>query len=231
MNVSVVVPWRGGCPHRDAAWRHVRNLYETEHPDWEIVTGTDAGGAFSRSQAILDGARRSSGDVLVIADADVWCDPAPAVAKVAETGWAIPHTLIHRLSEDSTAAALDGADWQGLPLSTDNRQDSRPYRGNETGTLVVFDRYILGAVSPDPRFVGWGQEDVAWSIALRTLVGAPWRGDADLVHFWHPPQERRSRIVGSVAGEALATRYRRARNRPMEMRSLIEEVAGWTPHT
>lgn len=220
--VSVVVPWRQGCPHRQRAWEWVRGRYDDAHPDWEIVQGESPAGPFNRSAAILDGARRSAGDVIVVADGDVWCDPQPAIEHL--TTWSIPHLMLHRLSMESTARVLAGGDWRGLPLSTDNRQDSRPYKGFETGTLVVLRREVLVDVPPDRRFVGWGQEDQAWSAALRTLVGPPWRGHDDLVHLWHPPQPRRSRVVGNSESQALLRRYRNARRSPDAMRALVEEA-------
>lgn len=227
MTVAVVVPWRPGCPHRQAALDWVLAAYASHHPDWDVVLGTSAEGPFSRSQAILDAAHRTDADVVVVADSDVWVDPDAMRTAVEASvhGWAIPHTLIHRLSPESTAKVLGGADWRGLPLSTDNTQDRRPYRGHETGTLVVFRRDVLDDVSPDPRFVGWGAEDDAWAYALRCLAGPPWRGPADLVHLWHPPQPRLSRRVGSRESRALLERYRRARRDPDAMRALVDEAA------
>lgn len=222
MTVSVLVPWRPGCPHRERAWAWVRHRYESSYPDWEIVTSSGPAGPFSRSAAILDAASRARGDVLVVADADVWCDPAAAVDAASSSPWAIPHRLIHRLSADSTERLIGGADWRGLPLSTDNAQDRKPYRGHQAATLLVLRRDVLEEAPPDPRFVGWGQEDDAWAGALNTLVGAPWRGYADLVHLWHPPQARHSRTVGNQAGVVLWRRYRNART-PELMRHLIEE--------
>lgn len=229
MNVSVVVPWVAGDPWRGQAWAWVRARFVETHPDWEIVTGTCPPGPFNRSAAILDGARQASGDVLVVADADVWCDPAEAVTRAHEVGWAVPHTLIHRLSKESTVQVLTGSDWLGLPLSTDNPQDSKPYRGNETGTLVVLRSDVLFDVPPDPRFVGWGQEDQAWGAALRTLVGPPWRGPDDLVHLWHPPQPRQNRVVGSEANMHLLRRYQAARRHDDVMRLIVDESKATVP--
>lgn len=223
MSVAVLAPFTGGCEHREAAWAHVQARWE----GWELHTGdgnTDAG--YSRSRAILDAASKTDADVLVVTDADVFLDGPiePALIEAERYGWAVPHLLLHRLSPESTRLVLDGADWHGLPLSQDNPQDRKPYRGNETGTLVVVTREALNTAPPDPRFVQWGSEDEAWGKALRTLVGPPWRGSADLVHLWHPPQPRRSRTVGNPANAALARRYHKARHNPAAMRALIEEV-------
>lgn len=225
MNVSVLVPFTPGCPHRDAAWNLIRATYASEFPTWEIITGQGSTpDGYSRTRAILDAESRAHGDVVVVADADVWCHPGLAVLAALEAGWAIPHTLIHRLSPESTEQVLAGADWHGLPLSTDNTQDSKPYLGNPTGTLVVMRRDVFRLAPPDRRFVGWGQEDDAWNLALRALVGKPWRGEDDLVHLWHPAQPRKTRRVGTPQNLDLLRRYRAVRHHPDRMRTLIDEA-------
>ncbi len=222
MTVSVVVPWSPGCPHRERARGFVQARYE----GLEVVTGDSPPGPYNRSAAIVDGARRASGDVLLIADADVFLagDLDETVGQAERVGWAVPHLLLHRLSPDSTDQVLAGAGWRGLPLSTDNAQDRRPYKGNETGTMVAIRRDVLERVPPDPRFVGWGSEDVAWAMALRSLVGPPWRGTEDLVHLWHPAQPRQSRVTGNERSRRLLDRYRRARCCRSCMASLVAEA-------
>lgn len=232
MTVSVLVPWRAGCPWRERGRAWVHRWYATERPEWEYVEGHCAGGPFNRAEAIIDAFRRSTGELLVVADADVFGDGiGRALGKAREHGWSIPHRLLHRLSEASSDQVMAGRDWRGLPLSTDNKQDSRPYIGHETGTLVVLRRDVLLDVPPDVRFVGWGSEDDAWAAALRTLIGTPWRGSADLVHLWHPAQPRQSRTVGNEASRALCRRYLKARRDPAAMRALIDEVEPWRSTT
>lgn len=226
-DVAVVFPWRKGCPYREAAFTWVRDQYRAAHPDWDLVVGLCADDRpFNRSEAIMDGARRTTAGVIVVADSDVWCDGVgDAVAHVEASGWAIPHWYIHRLSRESTSKVLAGEDWHGLPLSHDNKQDSRPYRGNESGTLTVFTRDLLFDVPYDRRFVGWGQEDDAHATALRSLAGKAWRARHDLVHLWHPPQPRKSRAVGTPENFALLRRYRAASRNPDQLRELIAEGA------
>lgn len=226
MSVAVLVPFRGGCPWRERAWAWVHARYEAQ--GYDVIVGTTAAKGFSRTQAILDARTQTDADVLVISDADVFCDGiADAIDQAESHGWAVPHRLIHRLSEAATHRVLLGDDWRGQSLSQDNPQDRKPYKGHEAGTLLVTTADAFDTAPPDPRFVGWGSEDDAWSLALRSLVGAPWRGDTDLVHCWHPPEPRQSRVVGNPHNARLLRRYRAARRSPQLMAELIEEGRTW----
>jgi hypothetical protein len=118
---------------------------------------------------------------------------------------------------EGTAAVLAGAPWQDQPLA------QQPYKGIEGGGVVVASRQVLEAVPLDVRFIGWGGEDEAHAIALRALVGEPWRGDADLIHLYHPPQPRMTRRRGSRENWELRRRYFAASKDPRAMRALIEE--------
>ena len=214
MTVSVVIPWRGGCPWRERALEFVRSKYP-----WPVTIAPAPDGPWCKSLATMPAVEASTADVLVIADADVWCDGLDlAVEAVAEGAhWAVPHTMVYRLSEAATVQVLAGADWHGLPLA------QWPYVGFEGGGIVVARRETLIEV-PMPVFEGWGGEDESWAMALRTLAGPPWRGDADLLHLFHPPQERMSRRWGSDEGRELVKRFQAARGNPAAMRQLLKEV-------
>lgn len=202
----------------------MRRKYEQHHPDWELVEATAPDGPWVKALAVNPAVQASTADIVIVADADVWVSGLKdAVAAVAhgdygrEWRWAIPHHLVHRLSREATAMVLAGADFRGLGL------DQRPYVGVAGGGFIVAPRKVLLDVPLDPRFVGWGQEDVSIAIALTTLHGAPWRARPDLVHLWHPPAERANRKIGTVAGRELWRRYQRARHDPVQLRRLIEE--------
>lgn len=217
MTVSVVVPYRSGCPHREAAWRWVEARYAACHPDWQVVVGESPDGPFNRSAAILDGARKADGTVLFVADADVWVEPGEAAHEAVEAGWAVPHMMLRRLDEESTAEVLAGAE-----PTLRMRLAERAYRAHECGAAVAVRRDVLLDIPPDVRFIGWGQEDSSWSRALRVLHGRPWRGRLDLFHLWHPPQERFSRTRGNDDNWRLAKRYERTPGRE-RMRALVDE--------
>lgn len=226
--VSVVIPWRPGCPHRQAALEWVLRSYRDRHPDWQIVVGAAPPGPWCKATAVAAAVARADGDVLVVADADVWCrDAADAVAAVqrGRAAWAIPHRLVHRLTPDATATVLGGR-WDlddAINRPGLSHLAERPYVGIPGGGLVVLPRSLWEDVPLDPRFRGWGGEDHAWGYALACLHGRPWRGRAPLWHLWHPPQPRLTRQIGSLESDGLRRRYAGARLDSAQMRALIEE--------
>lgn len=228
MTLALLVPWRAGCAHRGEVWRHLRRRWESEHPHAEIVEGRCHDGTWRKGAAIIDAALRTDADVVAMVDADVHCDLAEAIAEAEAGRWAIPHGNVVRLTESATRTILDG----GQSAEREER-----YIGHECGGIVVMPRTTLLDVPPDVRFAGWGQEDDSWAAALRSVHGDPWRGTADLIHLWHPPQERIDRRTGSAEGRELFKRYAFARRvGPERTRMLIDEgralwpqeVPAWT---
>lgn len=219
MRVTAIVPLRGGCPYRERAWGWVRERYAGIHPEWEVIEASAPEGAWCKALAVNPAVEASDAEIVIQADADCWTDGlADAVAAVeAGAAWASPHLKVHRLSENGTTAVLSGEDWKGHPL------EQRPYRGVEGGGFVVARRETLLAAPLDPRFCGWGNEDEAHALALGALFGPPWRGTADLLHLYHPPQERMTRRRGSTESWALRCRYAACKNDPAAIAALLEE--------
>lgn len=221
--VSVILPWQDGCPHRRAALAWVRERWEQTGA--QVLLGRlPEGQPWCKAAAVAAALPAAAGELLVLADADVWCDDWRAAldAVAAGAAWASPHTWVHRLAGDATRQVLGGA-----PPRATMRHAEPPHRAMLGGGLVMVRRDTYDRVPMDCRFIGWGSEDEAWARALRVLAGAPWRGRAALWHLWHPPQERLSRREGSRESTALLQRYRAARD-PDRMRALLEEFRGQT---
>lgn len=219
MTVSVVIPFTSDEPWRFRARDHVVGWYETRGYD---VTEGACPAPWRKAVAVADAASRSTGEILVVADADCLCTGVgQAVAAVAAGApWAIPHGLVHRLDEDATCAVYSGATAE----STTGRTQA-PYLGFAGGGIVVLPRSTYLDVPLDPRFEGWGSEDEAWALALTCLAGSPSRGTADLHHLFHPEPVRLTRHVGSDESHQLLNRYLRAARagRPA-MRALLDET-------
>lgn len=214
MSVSLIVPWLAGCPYRERALEWVRPLYDLP---LELAPGPQP---WVKALAVMPAIARSSADVVVVADADVWAEGLPEAIAAVEAGapWATPHRGVFRLSEEGTDRLLTSR------IDVEDRWlEQRVYRGTEGGGIVVARRETLLDVPLDPRFIGWGQEDECWGLALRSLVGPPSRGKGRLVHLYHPPQKRMDRKRGSPESWALRRRYVHARD-PEMMRALIEEI-------
>lgn len=217
--VSVLVPWRPDGGPRDAAWEWVRRRWEQTYPQWQLVTGTGPAGMWCKAAAVADALTRATGSFLVVADADLWCDGVSQAVQAVFDGapWAMPHGKVCRLDRHATAQVLAGG-----PLGGGLTQP--PYRGVPGGGMVVVPRDVYKIAPLDSRFVGWGQEDTSWAVALDTLAGNGWRGTHPLFHLWHPPQPRMNRHVGNAAGWALHNRYLMARGNRVEMRALLSPV-------
>ncbi len=220
---AVVIPWRdSGDPHRAAALAWVLGWWQRTHPDWPVVLGEAGDGPWVKAAAVADGISRCPDGVVVIADADVWCQGVSAAVGAVESGrrWAIPHADVYRLDEGATSVVLAG----GQPDPA--RLAQAPYGGMPGGGLVVLTTRLWRRCPMDPRFEGWGQEDQAWGAALWTLHGPPWRGTAPLWHLWHEEPPRRNRRVGSLDGARLAERYEQAQTSPTAMAAVIGEIEG-----
>ncbi|MCC9712074.1 hypothetical protein E4N62_46835 [Streptomyces sp. MNU76] len=216
LTVSVIVPWRPDGAEREAAWAWARARWHERFPGWQIVTGTPPDGVWCKAAAVAAALPDATGDVLVLADADVWCEGVlQAVTVIAEGApWAIPHHRVYRLAPESTRTVLEGAPLGG-PLA------QRAYPGFAGGGMTVLPRATYERIPLDARFTGWGQEDEAWAIALACLAGTPWRGTAPMWHLWHPPQPRLTRRWGSDESLALWELYHRARLDPHAMRAVL----------
>lgn len=222
--VGVVIPWAGGCAHRERALQWVLNQYQRNYPSWWITIGYSSPDRWCKAEAVSKAIQATNREILVVADADVWCDGVGTAVDHVANGdpWAIPHRLVHRLTEASTDRFI-GGDRQGLDTL------ERPYNGHAGGGIVVTTRHGWQQAPLDPRFIGWGHEDDSWAIAMRGLLGPSWRGTAPLWHLWHPPQPRLTRMIGSVPSKELARRYHQAHKRPQALRSLLNEVNHDTP--
>lgn len=227
---TVIIPWRGGDAHREAALIRVKGWWKETHPDWDIRVGdypTSQGG-WCKSLAIVSAGPVDDDDIVVVADADVICEQIDLAVNIITSGkhlWAMPHRTVYRLTEHATESVINRSWWPTEVASMRQLQPFllRSYSGYPGGGMVVLTGAVLNRVPMDPRFIGWGQEDHSWSLALSALAGAPWRGRGSLWHLWHPASIRAYPGVGSIGGLQLWHRYRSASN-AQGMADLVSEA-------
>lgn len=232
--IVMLVPRRSDGGIRDESWAWIRRHWARSLPEVEIFEGThDDGGPFNRSAAINAAAAEAGAwDVAVIADADSFVGRELAVAainKAALSGlFVIGHSRLNHLTEEGSAKIIGG--WQGNwePLIRFSMYDG-------CSSFVAVARDVWDAVGGfDEGFVGWGEEDIAFSLACQTL--APRRGGrssgvvrmtGDCWHLWHPVQDTNDPDAeGYLANVERRQRYVEAAGRPAVMAALIEELRG-----
>ena len=225
---SILIPWMAS-PDRAGAYGWVLGRW-AQHPDVDLVVGS-CRGVWCKAEAVANALWRVTTSILVVHDADVWCDGTTEAIEAVRGGapWAVPHRLVHRLTGAASRAVLDGAPTcTTLPI-VQHRPGSRarPYGGVPGGGIVVLPTEHYRRVPLDPRFEGWGQEDEAWGLALHAVLGPPARGTAPLYHLWHTPQPRTNHHIGSRDGQRLLVRYATAaRHSPEAVMAIIDEGRG-----
>lgn len=220
-SVAVVIPFDArGDEHRARALDHVRELYAAE--GWPVLVSEPPLLAveWSKGDAVAELVEQTTADVLVIADADSFIADRTTISEAVrlvswgQARWVIPHRMVYRLSEKGSAEVYAG---RSPRLGKTVRE---PYVGPAGGGIVVVDRAAYDTVHGiDPRFLGWGGEDLSFGYALETLVADHARLEGPLVHLWHPHPAPDLR--GSAESEALVADYREARGFPRRMVELV----------
>lgn len=219
MNPDIIVPFRsdgGGLRDQVWAWLQVR----WEELGWPIIIGEMAPDEeWVKAEAVRRALLNSTAEVIVLLDADVWCNPtamwdAAMAIESGEHAWAIPHESVFRLTEESSEIVRQTEVWEG-------RCERMPYLGVIGGGLVMMRRTFYDTAPFDPRFKGWGHEDQAAGLAWETIAGRPFRGFAKLWHLWHPRQPRETEGMGSLPSKLLLDEYIRATGNQEQMQRLV----------
>lgn len=237
VNVSLLVPWRpDSSPARAEAWNWLKARWTALLPV-ELVEGTCEGEPFSKTQAVNDAYLKSSGDVLIVADADSWMAPEgleKAVEAANRLGRLVmPWHTAWRLSEADSQEILKMSPKQEPILPGGFRDRCTDYQPSAAtiAMIYVIRRDAFERVGGmDPRFRGWGSEDVCFGLACRTMLGPVKVLLGEAYSFWHPRSRTKegARVWDSDSGRLnrkLARAYRGATGHPEKMQALCAEHA------
>ena len=219
MSVAVLIPFVSEDKDRIAAFKAVCKWWK-DNFGFQVVKGI--ADPYTKGAALSDAAARARADIYCIADADcILQEPwrITEIVKAIEAGqfeWAVPHGKVHRLTEEATNDYYARGDCDITDIHYP------PYTGCKGGGLVVLSRRAWEEVGGiEPRFVGWGGEDVAFGYALELLVGKPHIGNGRLIHLWH--EEQGPKRPMSPYSLKLIELYQEARYSPAKMRELIAQ--------
>jgi hypothetical protein len=210
-DIAVLIPFGNGTPWRKAALAYTMKWYAENLENARILLG-HATEPWCKARAVAGALSKSVEPVVIIADADCVTPGIKQAVRAVQQGaaWAMPHLKVYRMSQVATNEIYRGAP-PGSLTGKNVWLDQSPYKGYEGGGITVLRRDVYLDCPLDPAFVGWGQEDEAWAMALNGLHGVPWRGRAPLYHLWHEKPPRVSRYVGSEASLTRLNEYKEAR--------------------
>lgn len=243
--ISLLIPFSSKDPVRQRNFQWLLRYWTTELSEAEVIIGTSHGGVFCKSEALNNAAKRSTGRVLVILDADAYLSGevidrcADRILEELGNGlWYVPYRRLYRLTEETTQAVVDSDPATPLrfqsppPLAFVEDSGLKSSYGHRYGAMcMIIPREALDTLGCfDERFdKGWGGEDVSMLRALDTLYGRHKTTDNDIYHLWHP-------VIGdglnarAWAGQQvlegnmrLTNQYNRATNQPSLMRALVDE--------
>lgn len=224
MRAAACIPFRPVDDDRAANLERTRQTYDAL--GWPVYLGDHDGDPFSRGVAInvaVTNALREAPDldVVFLCDSDVLM-PNPerveeaAALAVARGCYVVGYTDWVVLDWEGTYQARNG-DKPGEEAVLEVNKGC--WLGS--GALPVWLWQAVGGF--DPRFVGYGHEDLGFLPAVGTLGRAPKeRVGGHCYHLQHPPNEEREFFLGNAR---LASRYRGCDDDPDAMRALLAERA------
>lgn len=218
MGARFLVPWRADGGHRERLWDHCAQHWSQALPEIPIVQGSSPEGPFNRSAAINQAAE-GAWDVGVVLDADVFCEASQvraAVRRTSETGRVtLAFDRFIGLNPLMTRKVLEG-------FKGDPKRGARFISDIHESSIVCIPRKLWDEVGGfDERFIGWGQEDVAFIQAARVLGGEIGRIKGPVFHLFHQKSpERHTRRPEYVKNQELGQRYRMT-STPEAMRELL----------
>lgn len=223
MRWTVVIPAHTEDLYRAKALDYVVGRYREMGLD-VVVDSANHDGEWSKGASVDAAVARTDADGLIVSDGDVFVGNGVLTGAMhaVDVGapWVQPHSVVVRLGiRDTQRIYRRRPNWDGMSQWQWLRHPAA--RG---GGLVVLSRAAYDASGGiDPRFVGFGGDDVSWARALDTLVGPGVCHSHALWHLWHPPTPRRKGNRGSDANETLAGRYIDSAGQPLRMRLLVAE--------
>jgi hypothetical protein len=227
MTWTVVVPFSSEDSYRCRALAHVLHALESQHLDAVWGGGVWFGDTWSKGNAVDDLVRGTYTEGIIVHDADVLVSEdalrRSMLAVEAGVPWSQPHGTVYRLSRGSTLTLYAHGLGEVRPMF--QRALAHPaHPAPPAGGCVVLSRAayeVSGGI--DPRFDGFGGDDISWARALDTLVGPGVLLDAPMWHLFHPRTFRRPGNRGSPENEALAARYGDAAGDMVAMRHIVNE--------
>jgi hypothetical protein len=197
MRLAFLIPFRTDNGHRQQLYDWTTRRIKFLMPGSNIYTSPGPDGEFNRSAAINEAYQQCGDeDVVIINDADTIWNASSIISGVSslvrEGRLIIPYTRYNILNKPSTESILKdepnveliGSNYDCDIIIEPNRA---VYHAPPVSGVVMLRSVDFSTIGGfDDRFVGWGEEDVAFIIKASKTLGRPVRCPNDVWHLWHP---------------------------------------------
>ena len=190
---SLLLPFASNDSRRVNIFCWVQRRWAHLFPGWQLCLGRDSEEDFNRSRARNEAFKCSTGDILVLSDADTICTPGQIVEAIrrVQSGvpWVVAHDKYYSLTEHYTNELLTerpDVDLGSLPKYESNWVMTNT---SQAGVLVIPREGWEKVGGYDERFKGWGYEDNEFAVRLDREWGFHQRVSGPMLHLWHDPGE------------------------------------------
>lgn len=197
--LSIIIPYRkSDSKVRERNFEFVVKRFEEQfkHMNHEIIIGEQTQNEkwYCRSNCINNGVRQSSGDVLLISDADILIDFDSIIESLQYPPFVIPFGRCINMNKKVSEKILNGehVSIEEMEKKPDIVRDIRPgtsmWGDKLAGGIQLIDRELFDKVGGmDERFIGWGWEDshFCWKI-MAELGDYKILTNRKVYHLWHP---------------------------------------------
>lgn len=201
--ISLLVPFRTDNARRAETWHWLERYWHYELPGAEIIIGTDDHPSFSKTSAVNGAAKKATGDVFVVLDADCYIS-GDVVLQCAENIrkeraknrrlWYMPYRSFYRLTDSASRVVIESDPeipprfFANPPHVSQTANQTGSVNGHWFGALIqIMPREAFESTGGmDTRFHGWGGEDVAFMHAVDTLYCKHRTSNNGVIHLWHP---------------------------------------------
>ncbi len=200
--ISLILPYKPTDAHRERTLEWSLERYRKVFPEFEICVGVNKDDLFNKSKAVNEAVRKSTHDILCLADADALFDRDLVIRSLAlidEVGCVkVPNvsgiygTGCIALQQESTEDLFNAS----LPLNS--IEVSYDYRKVANHYALVKKECFNTVGGFDENFQGWGFEDNAFFRALEVYYGQHTPVNGQVFHLWHPSSPEQKLAKGSM---------------------------------
>jgi predicted glycosyltransferase involved in capsule biosynthesis len=211
--ISVIIPYKYENKIREELLEVVLEQYRSFSFIDEIIIGDDTSGedVFCRAHAINNGVDRSSGDILIIADADIIIHSRTllmGIKRAKKENFIIPFGSVIYINQETTnrmvareTVTID--EMENKPFAKVSiRPESFTYYKKMAGGINIITRELFNKIMGyDKRFINWGYEDIHFCCKILNELGDyNILADEKVYHLQHP----RGRIFPSEHNRNIA---------------------------